>query len=69
MAASACRAAGWRDGPPDSGVRGRPKRNPGRPAGRDPVAGRRPKLSLRIGAILAWVLVGISVWRIKRRPV
>jgi hypothetical protein len=30
---------------------------------------RRAKQLLRIGAAFAWVLVGITVWRIKRRPV
>jgi hypothetical protein len=30
---------------------------------------RRAELSLRIAATLLWILIGISVWRIKRRPV
>jgi hypothetical protein len=30
---------------------------------------RRAELSLRTGAILPWILVGNTVWRIKRRPV
>jgi hypothetical protein len=51
-------------------VRGRPKRNSVRrsepkPCGRD----RRTELSLRCGADCPWDLVGITVWRIKRRPV
>jgi hypothetical protein len=70
MTVSAYRAAGSRDGPPDSGVRGRPKRNPGRRAERDPGgAKRRAELSLRGGAIFPWIMVGNTVWRIKRRPV
>jgi len=51
-------------------VRGRPKRNPGRPAER--CAGttrRRTELALRVGVIVAWLMVGNTVWRIKRRPV
>jgi len=32
-------------------------------------AKRRAELSLRVGAILPWILVGNTVWRIKRRPV
>jgi len=51
-------------------VRGRPKRNPGRHAERDPVGAiRRAELSLRVGAIVPWIMVGNTVWRIKRRPV
>jgi len=30
---------------------------------------RRAKLSPRVGAIVPWILVGNTVWRIKRRPV
>ena len=29
----------------------------------------RAKLSPRVGAIVPWILVGNTVWRIKRRPV
>jgi len=51
-------------------VRGRPKRNLQRLAERDPVdAIRRAEFSLRVGAIISWIMVGNTVWRIKRRPV
>jgi len=51
-------------------VRGRPKRNPRRRAERDPGGAiRRAELSLPVGAILPWIIVGNTVWRIKRRPV
>jgi hypothetical protein len=50
-------------------VRGRPKRNPGRLAEQKASKGRRAKERLRIGVVLVWVSVGITVWRIKRRPV
>jgi hypothetical protein len=32
-------------------------------------AKRRAELSLRVDAILPWIMVGNTVWRIKRRPV
>jgi len=49
---------------------GRPKRNSWRRADRGPTgAVRRAKLSHRVGAIVPWILVGNTVWRIKRRPV
>jgi hypothetical protein len=68
MAVSAYCAAGQRDGPPDSGVRGRPKRNPERHA--ESRGGKRPAEPwLRIGAGLPLVFIGNTVWRIKRRPV
>jgi len=70
MAVSAKCAAGWRDGPPDSGVRGRPKRNRERRAERDPSGERREtELELRIGAVFPLSSVGNTVWRITRRPV
>ena len=49
-------------------MRGRPKRNPGRPAEPCEVT-RRTEPWLRIGAGLPQALVGNTVWRIKRRPV
>ena len=48
-------------------MRGRPKRNPGRPA--EPSGKRRTEPWLRIDAGLPLALVGNTVWRIKRRPV
>ncbi|MEA2867500.1 MAG: hypothetical protein QOE39_2215, partial [Bradyrhizobium sp.] len=30
---------------------------------------RRAELSLRVGAVVPWIMVGNTVWRIKRRPV
>jgi len=51
-------------------VRGRPKRNPGRRAEPHPTgAKRRAELWLRFVANCPEVLVGNTVWRIKRRPV
>jgi len=70
LAASAWRAVGRRDGPPDSGVRGRPKRAWLRRA--NPVtlgAMRRAGAWPRIGADRPLVVVGNTVWRIKRWPV
>jgi len=51
-------------------VRGRPKRKPWRRAERGPTGAiRRAKLSLRFVAVAPLILVGNTVWRIKRRPV
>jgi hypothetical protein len=62
-------ADGRRDGPPDSGVRGRPKRIAVRRAPRNCRGRRRAELSLRVGADGPWNWLGNTVWRIKRRPV
>jgi hypothetical protein len=70
VAVSADSADGRRDGPPDSGVRGRPKRDCKRPS--DPIARgakHEAERSLRIGVGLPCGSVGNIVWRITRRPV
>jgi len=70
MAVSAYCAAGYRDGPPDSGVRGRPKRKGEHLADRQARrTWRRAEPLLRIGAVVPQGWVGNSVWRITRRPV
>jgi hypothetical protein len=62
MARANCAHPG-RDGPPDSGVRGRPNRKVRRHAEQD-----RTKAG-RDFAFASWIGVGNTVWRIKRRPV
>jgi hypothetical protein len=70
MAVSAYCAAGERDGPPDSGVRGRPKRKEEHLADREAErTWRRAERWLRVGAVVPQGWVGNTVWRIKRRPV